>query len=64
VQLDSRAVGNANVLIAGLVPPGAVSAYRGTGANAGQLRIRVACSGPGSNFVSSGTLVKLVYDAP
>jgi hypothetical protein len=24
----------------------------------------VACSGPGSNFVSSGTLVKLVYDAP
>jgi FtsP/CotA-like multicopper oxidase with cupredoxin domain len=64
VQLDSRTVGATNVAIAGLAPPGAASAYRGTGASAGQLRIRVACSGPGSNFVSSGTLVKLVYDAP
>jgi hypothetical protein len=64
VQLDARVVGTANVPIANLVPPGSPSAYRSTGSSAGQLRVRVACSGPGSNFFASGTLVKLVYDAP
>jgi FtsP/CotA-like multicopper oxidase with cupredoxin domain len=64
VQLDSRAVGSANVAIAGLAPPGPASDYRGTGANAGQVRVRVACAGPAASFSSSGTLMTLVYDAP
>jgi hypothetical protein len=64
VQLDSRLVGATSVPLAGLAPPGPASDYRGTGASAGQVRVRVACVGPASNFSSSGTLMNLVYDAP
>jgi hypothetical protein len=64
VALDSRAVGSGNVTITGLLPPGAASDYRGTGANAGQLRVRIECAGPATSFTSSGTFMNLVYDAP
>jgi FtsP/CotA-like multicopper oxidase with cupredoxin domain len=64
VPLDSRSVGASNVAITGLLPPGAASDYRGTGANAGQLRVRIECTGSATNFTSSGTFMNLVYDAP
>jgi hypothetical protein len=64
VQLDSRTVGAADVSIVNLVPPAPQSDFRGTGANAGQLRVRVACAGPAVSFTSSGTFMNLVYDAP
>jgi multicopper oxidase len=63
VQFDSRSVGAADVSITG-TPPAPASAYRGTGTSAGQLRVRVACSGPAAAWVSSGNLMKIVYDAP
>jgi hypothetical protein len=38
--------------------------YIGTGTYRGQLRLRVLCNGPTTSWVSSGNLIKLVYDAP
>jgi hypothetical protein len=56
----TQSVGTPDVLIADVAAPGNV----GTGANAGQVRVRVACTGPTAAFVSSGNLMKIVYDAP
>ncbi|HMJ36243.1 MAG TPA: multicopper oxidase domain-containing protein [Baekduia sp.] len=64
VQLDTRAVGASDVSIANLSPPAPQSDFRGTGASAGQVRVRIACSGPAVSFSSSGTSMNLVYDAP
>jgi hypothetical protein len=64
VAIDTRTVGNADVLISNVVPPGTQSQYRGTGASAGQVRVRVSSSGGTANYTLSGNLVTLVYDAP
>jgi multicopper oxidase len=63
VQIDSRAVGTSDVLIADVPPPGAASSYIGTGVNTGRVRVRVACQG-GAAFFASGNFMKVVYDAP
>jgi hypothetical protein len=36
----------------------------GTGANTGQVRIRVLTTGSTVNFVTGGNFMSLVYDAP
>jgi hypothetical protein len=62
--LDSRSVGNSDVTISGLVPPGPLASYVGTGVNAGQLRVRVRCSLPTftfSNFLSKGDFMRISY---
>ena len=38
--------------------------YIGTGSNKGLVRIRVLTTGNGTNFVTGGNLMKLVYTAP
>ena len=64
IQLDSLSVGTAQQTRPNLVPPGNPANYVGTGSFKGQMRVRVACIGPASNFFSTGNLLKLVYDAP
>ena len=77
VQIDpappatSRAVGTTDVPIADIaVPPspaaGKWSSYIGTGANAGQVRVRVSTSRAAGTGVysTSGNFMKLTYDAP
>jgi len=67
--LATATVGSADVTVANGVavpasPPGSWSAYVGTGANKGFVRVRVLTTGAGANFVTGGNLMKLVYDAP
>jgi FtsP/CotA-like multicopper oxidase with cupredoxin domain len=64
INLNQQNVGPSEVSIPDLVPPGSPSSYRGTGSNAGRVRVRVFCQGPATNFFSSGNLLELVYDAP
>ena len=49
-----------------VVGAGTEANYVGTGANAGQVRVRVSCIRilPAQNFVSSGDFMQITYDAP
>jgi subtilisin len=60
VQIDSRNVGNADVRVAGIAPPGAASAYVSSGA----LHVRVGCTTTSGTFYSSGNELQIAYDAP
>jgi hypothetical protein len=60
VQLDRRSVGTSEVLIANLLPSGALANYVSSG---GELRVRVQ-STQSSNFFSSGDLMQIVYARP
>jgi Big-like domain-containing protein len=65
VQLDLRSVGNADVLIADLVPTGTLGDYVSGTTGTGELRIRVRSTrGSSSSFYTSGDFLKIVYDAP
>jgi FtsP/CotA-like multicopper oxidase with cupredoxin domain len=62
-------VGTTDVTVGPIaVPPapaaGSWDSYIGTGANRGLVRIRVLTTGGTTNFVTSGDLMSLVYDAP
>ncbi|MDP9239616.1 MAG: multicopper oxidase domain-containing protein [Actinomycetota bacterium] len=58
-------VGTADVTQGPVAVPGAPADFIGTGANAGRVRVRVLTTRTGGlNFVTSGNLMKLVYDAP
>ncbi len=58
VALDSRSVGTTEVLLAGLVVPGAPGAYL---SSAGELRVRVRCSTSSGTFTASGDLLAIEY---
>jgi hypothetical protein len=65
VQLDARSVGDADVLIADLVPSGTSLGDYVTGSSGpGELRIRVHATRNSPSFFSSADLLKIVYDAP
>jgi hypothetical protein len=65
VQLDARSVGDADVLIADLVPSGTSLGDYVTGSSGpGELRIRVHATRNPPSFFSSADLLKIVYDAP
>ncbi len=59
-QLDSRAVGNADVTLADLAPAGAAGGYVSP---TGELRVRVRCTA-GTNGFSSGDQMKITYVRP
>ena len=59
-QMDSRTVGNADVTLANLVPPGAASGYVSP---TGEVRVRVRCTGTTTGF-SSGDLMTITYARP
>jgi subtilisin family serine protease len=61
VTLDSRSVGTTDVLVTGLAPAGAPSAYDSSG---GELRVRVRCTNSSfSALFSSGNWMQIAYDA-
>jgi hypothetical protein len=68
VQLDSRTVGTSDVTVASVAvpasPAGKWSDYVGTGAQIGQVQVRVYNSRAAGIFTESGNFMKLVYDAP
>jgi hypothetical protein len=68
VQLDSRTVGTSDVTVASVAvpasPAGTWSDYVGTGAQIGQVQVRVYNSRAAGIFTESGNFMKLVYDAP
>jgi hypothetical protein len=59
-QLDSRAVANADVTLADLVPPGAAGNYVSA---TGEVRVRVRCTATTNGF-SSGDQMKITYVRP
>ena len=59
-QLDSRAVANADVTLADLVPPGAAGTYVSA---TGEVRVRVRCTATTNGF-SSGDQMKITYVRP
>ena len=61
VQLDSRAVSTSEVTTPTLTPPGSPATYLSA---AGELRVRVRCTGPSANFFSSGELMSITYRRP
>ena len=64
VQLDSRSVGATEVLIADLIPPGALADYVSGASGNGELRVRVRCAVTSGSFFASGNLMKVVYTRP
>jgi hypothetical protein len=58
VQLDSRSVGTAEVLAAGLSPTGTPADYVSNASGTGDVRIRVSCTG-GTGLTLSGDLMRL-----
>jgi hypothetical protein len=68
VQLDSRTVGTTDVTVDSVAVPanlaGKWSDYVGTGAQIGQVQVRVYNSRAAGIFTESGNFMKLVYDAP
>ena len=64
VQLGAATdVGSTDVTIV-RTPPAPQSAFVGTGANQGQLRMRVHAAGDTTDFVTQGNLLLITYDAP
>ena len=61
VDLDSRTVGTAEVLIADLVQVGVPSDYVSGTSGEGELRIRVRCTTRSGIFFTSGNLLRIVY---
>jgi subtilisin family serine protease len=59
VSLGATNVGTTEVRRAGLVPPGAPSAYVSSGA----LRVRVGCTTTAGTFFASGNQVQIAYDS-
>ena len=59
-QIDSRAVGTADITIANLAPPGAAGGYV---SSTGELRVRVRCTASTNGF-SSGDQMKITYIRP
>ncbi|MDP9136353.1 MAG: fibronectin type III domain-containing protein, partial [Actinomycetota bacterium] len=59
-QLDSRAVANADVILADLVPPGAAGTYVSA---TGEVRVRVRCTATTNGF-SSGDQMLIRYTRP
>jgi hypothetical protein len=62
-------VGTTDVTVGPVAVPAAPAAgswasYVGTGANKGLVRVRVLTTGAATNFVTSGDLMSLIYDAP
>jgi hypothetical protein len=57
-------IGAMDVTMGPLAVPGPWTNYIGTGANTGQVRIRVLTTGSTVNFVTGGNFMSLVYDAP
>ncbi|MGB9377665.1 MAG: multicopper oxidase domain-containing protein, partial [Mycobacteriales bacterium] len=58
-------VGTADITQGPATIPGSAANFIGTGSNAGQVRVRVLTTrSAATNFVTSGNLMKLVYDAP
>lgn len=60
-QLDSRTVGNVDVQVADLAPPGPPADFVSGATGSGDLRVRVHCAGGFFGFYSSGNLMKLTY---
>ena len=54
------AIGSADATIG----PVSVASYIGSGSNKGLVRIRVETTGGGTNFITGGNFMTLVYDAP
>lgn len=64
--LDSRSVGNADVLIAELpaAPPSLERYVSGDPGIAGEVRIQIRATRGSNSFFASGDFLKIVYDAP
>jgi hypothetical protein len=64
VQLDSRSVGDVDVSIADLVPPGTLGDYVSGTSGAGELRVQVRCTRSKQSFIAGGDLMQIVHEAP
>jgi hypothetical protein len=60
VQLDSRAVGSAEVSLNNLVPAGAAADYVSGTAGDGEVRVRIRCTRT-ANFQAFGELMRITY---
>jgi hypothetical protein len=63
VPLNSRAVGDIEVAISNLIPPGAPADYV-SGSGGGDLKVQVDCTRSAGNFIASGDRLRIVYDLP
>ena len=63
VELDARTVGNTDMLLSDLLPPGAPGVYVSGTAGPGDVRVRIRSTGGFSNYFSSGNLLKAVWTA-
>ncbi|HKD98893.1 MAG TPA: multicopper oxidase domain-containing protein [Micromonosporaceae bacterium] len=61
-NLATANIGTAGATLTG--SPATVTPYIGTGANSGQVRVRVRSTRPSPNFVTQGNLLRITYDAP
>jgi len=62
--LNSRTVGDIEVAISNLIPPGAPADYvSGTGGS-GDLKVQVDCTRSTGSFIASGDRLRIVYDLP
>lgn len=64
VILDSRNVGTSELLIANLVPGGALADYVSGSSGSGELRVLIRCQTSGGAFTSSGNLARIVFSRP
>jgi hypothetical protein len=60
VQLDTRSVGTSEVLVADLSPPGPVADFVSGTTGAGDVRVRVSCTGSTAFTVSADLLTLVV----
>jgi hypothetical protein len=64
-QLDSRTVGNSDVLIADLLPAAPLERYvSGAVGTVGEVRIQIRATRERFGFFASGDWMRIVYDAP
>lgn len=62
--LNSSSVGTTEVVLANLTATGKLSQYVSSTSGSGDVRVRVRCTVSAQNFVSSGDLLQILYDAP